>query len=55
MVRAIARPLFDGADAPQGLVGVVQDVTVRRDSELRLRRSEELLRVTTANTADTLC
>jgi PAS domain S-box-containing protein len=51
---AIARPLFDGADAPQGLVGVVQDVTVRRDSELRLRRSEELLRVTTANTADTL-
>ncbi len=48
-----ARPLFDGA-APRGLVGVVQDVTARRDSERRLRRSEELLRVTTSNTADTL-
>jgi PAS domain S-box-containing protein len=48
-----ARPLFDGT-APRGLVGVVQDVTARRDSERRLRRSEGLLRVTTSNTADTL-
>jgi PAS domain S-box-containing protein len=48
-----ARPLFDGA-APRGLVGVVQDVTARRDSERRLRRSEGLLRVTMSNTADTL-
>jgi PAS domain S-box-containing protein len=48
-----ARPLFDGA-VPRGLVGVIQDVTARRDSERRLRRSEELLRVTTSNTADTL-
>jgi PAS domain S-box-containing protein len=48
-----ARPLFDAA-APRGLVGVIQDVTARRDSERRLRRSEELLRATTSNTADTL-
>jgi two-component system, LuxR family, sensor kinase FixL len=48
-----ARPLFDGS-VPRGLVGVIQDVTARRDSERRLRRSEELLRATTANTADTL-
>jgi PAS domain S-box-containing protein len=48
-----ARPLFDGA-TPRGLVGVIQDVTARRDSERRLRRSEALLRVTTSNTADTL-
>jgi PAS domain S-box-containing protein len=48
-----ARPLFDGA-TPRGLVGVIQDVTARRDSERRLRRSEGLLRVTTSNTADTL-
>jgi PAS domain S-box-containing protein len=48
-----ARPLFDGA-TPRGLVGVIQDVTARRDSERRLRRSEELLRATTTNTADTL-
>ncbi len=48
-----ARPLYEG-DMPRGLVGVIQDVTARRDSERRLRRSEELLRVTTANTADTL-
>jgi PAS domain S-box-containing protein len=49
----IARPLFEGA-ATRGLVGVIQDVTARRDSERRLRRSEELLRATTTNTADTL-
>jgi len=48
-----ARPLFEGT-AVRGLVGVIQDVTARRDSERRLRRSEELLRATTANTADTL-
>jgi PAS domain S-box-containing protein len=48
-----ARPLFEGA-TPRGLVGVIQDVTARRDSERRLRRSEELLRATTTNTADTL-
>ena len=48
-----ARPLFDGA-LPRGLVGVIQDVTARRDSERRLRRSEALLRATTSNTADTL-
>jgi PAS domain S-box-containing protein len=48
-----ARPLFEGS-ATRGLVGVIQDVTARRDSERRLRRSEELLRATTANTADTL-
>jgi PAS domain S-box-containing protein len=50
----IARPLFDAAGAPQGLVRVTQDVTARREAEAQLRRSEELLRVTTANTADTL-
>lgn len=50
----IARPWFDAGPAPRGLVGVVQDVTARRDSEVRLRRSEELLRATTTNTADTL-
>jgi PAS domain S-box-containing protein len=48
-----ARPIFEGT-ASRGLVGVIQDVTARRDSERRLRRSEELLRATTANTADTL-
>jgi PAS domain S-box-containing protein len=48
-----ARPLFEGA-VPRGLVGVIQDVTARRDSERRMRRSEELLRATTTNTADTL-
>jgi PAS domain S-box-containing protein len=51
---AIARPLFDGGKVPRGLVGVVQDITECRESEIRLRRSEELLRATTANTADTL-
>lgn len=48
-----ARPLYEGT-VPRGLVGVIQDVTARRDSERRLRRSEELLRATTANAADTL-
>ncbi len=48
-----ARPVFDGA-AARGMVGVIQDVTARRESERRLRQSEELLRVTTTNTADTL-
>ena len=48
-----ARPLFEGT-VPRGLVGVIQDVTARRDSERRMRRSEELLRATTTNTADTL-
>ena len=51
---AIARPLFDAGGAPGGLVGVIQNVTARRDSEARLRRSEELLRATTANAADML-
>jgi PAS domain S-box-containing protein len=49
-----ARPLFDAANAPLGMVGVIQDITLRRDSERRLRQSEELLRTTTANTADAL-
>jgi PAS domain S-box-containing protein len=49
-----ARPLFDGSQEPRGLVGVIQDVTSQRESERRLRRSEELLRATTTNTADTL-
>jgi PAS domain S-box-containing protein len=48
-----ARPLFD-AGVPRGLVGVIQDVSAPRESERRLRQSEELLRATTANTADTL-
>jgi PAS domain S-box-containing protein len=46
--------LFDAGGAPRGLVGVIQNVTARRDSEARLRRSEELLRATTANAADML-
>ena len=50
----IARPLFDSAGAPLGFVGVTQDVTARREAEAKLRRSEQLLRATTANTADTL-
>jgi PAS domain S-box-containing protein len=50
----IARPLFDAAGTPLGFVGVTQDVTARRESEAKLRRSEQLLRATTANTADTL-
>jgi PAS domain S-box-containing protein len=51
---AVARPLFDAANQPSGLVGVTQDITERHQSEARLRRSEELLRTTTTNTADTL-
>jgi PAS domain S-box-containing protein len=50
----IARPLFDAAGAPVGFVGVSRDVTSRREAEAKLRRSEQLLRTTTANTADTL-
>ena len=49
-----ARPLFDATGAAFGMVGVIQDITLRRESERRLRQSEELLRTTTANTADTL-
>jgi PAS domain S-box-containing protein len=51
---AIARPLFDAAGNAQGFVGVVQDVSARRESEAKLRRSDQLLRTTTANTVDTL-
>jgi PAS domain S-box-containing protein len=51
---AVARPVFDEGKPPRGLVGVIQDITKRRDSEGRLRRSEELLRATTANAADVL-
>jgi PAS domain S-box-containing protein len=50
----IARPLLDAAGALRGFMGVAQDVTARRESEEKLRRSEELLRATTANTVDTL-
>jgi PAS domain S-box-containing protein len=51
---AVARPAFDAANQPSGLVGVTQDITERHEADARLRRSEELLRTTTANTADTL-
>jgi two-component system, NarL family, sensor histidine kinase UhpB len=51
---AVARPLFDATNQPSGLAGITQDITARHESEARLRRSEELLRTTTANTADTL-
>jgi PAS domain S-box-containing protein len=51
---AVASPVFDIIGQPSGLVGVTQDVTARRESELRVRRSEELLRATTANAMDTL-
>jgi len=49
-----ARPLLDAAREPCGLVGVTQDITASRQSEIQLRRSEELLRATTENAADTL-
>lgn len=49
-----ARPIHDAAHEPCGLVGVTQDITASRQSELSLRRSEELLRATTENAADTL-
>ena len=51
---AVARPLFDASHQPMGLMGVTKDITDRHDSEVRLRRSEELLRTTTSNIADTL-
>jgi PAS domain S-box-containing protein len=51
---SIARPLFDAAGEPQGLVGASLDVTRQRESETKLRRSEQLLRTTTSNTVDTL-
>ena len=51
---AVATPMFDEADQISGLVGVTQDITLRRESEARVRRSEELLRTTTANTSDAL-
>jgi PAS domain S-box-containing protein len=51
---SIARPLFDAAGEPQGLVGASLDVTRQRGSEAKLRRSEQLLRTTTSNTVDTL-
>lgn len=50
----VARPVIDAQGQIQGVVGVTQDITANRDSEIRLRRSEELLRLTTANTADLL-
>jgi PAS domain S-box-containing protein len=49
-----ARPMLDGT-TPRGLVGVIQDVTARRESERRWRRSKELLSATTNNTSDMLC
>ena len=52
--RPLRGPCSMRRPVPRGLVGVIQDITERRDSEVRLRRSEELLRATTANTADTL-
>ena len=50
----VARPVLDSAGTVVGLVGVTQDVTPRVESECQLRRSEQLLRATTTNTADTL-
>jgi PAS domain S-box-containing protein len=50
----VARPFHDEAGHLQGFTGVTQDVTANRESEVRLRRSEELLRATTANAADLL-
>ncbi len=49
-----ARPLYTDRGAPQGFVGVIQDVTETRESARRLRQSEELLYATTTNAADTL-
>jgi len=43
-VESLARPLFDATGAVQGYVGVVQDVTSRKASEEKLRRSEEMFR-----------
>ncbi len=51
---AVARPLFDAAHQPTGLVGVTRDVTAQRAAEARLRGSEEVLRTITANTGDAL-
>ncbi len=49
-----ARPFFDAAGEPLGLIGVAQDITERHESQARVRESEALLQTTTANTADTL-
>jgi PAS domain S-box-containing protein len=49
-----ARALTSESGASIGLVGVTQDITMRRAAELQLRHSEELLRATTDNAADTL-
>ncbi len=38
-----AEPLFDAAGAVIGMIGVVRDITDIRESELRLRRSQEHL------------
>jgi PAS domain S-box-containing protein len=51
---SIARPFFDAAGEPEGLVGASLDVTRQRESEAKLRRSEQLLRTTTSNSVDTL-
>ena len=41
-VEVLANPLFDAAGAPQGYVGVVQDVTRRKAAEEQVRRSAEM-------------
>ncbi len=51
---AVRSSQFTAAREPCGLVGVTQDITASRQSEVRLRRGEELLRATTENAADTL-